>query len=892
MVFRCLRLLLPALAIAAWAAAPAHAQIYTVTDLGAVANPGSSFGQAVNDAGQVTGYSTVGLPADSAGDAVTHAFFWTPATQKMIDLGTLGGNSTGASINANAQIVGTYNDISSSDTHSFLWPGAPFRIQPLASLVDFAALTTYPINPLNSPSDVSNSSYAASISNAGVIAGYSDTLTYFTFTDPTSMMEESIFVGGPQHACVWQPGSLYPYDLDSLIIDPDTGEDTGTSSASGINNYGQVVGSTDTYLTNSDGSTISHACVWDLDASSLPIDIDNVSSGSVATSISDVAHVTGYRISNGFFRACVWSPDGVQDLDPSGTFGFSIGESINNNGQVVGLYFPSLLNFSLHPFLWSPGTGQMKDLNTLIDPKSGWTLIYASSISNTGYITGLGVNKAGFTHGLLLKPVLWGARVLLKRTNPTQTINDHLVSFENGQVTLLSGLSFNTTGQITADENAKIPADDIISIQVLSDHPDTQNPADIPGEAGFNKYLITPGVGKGTPTAKYSAKNVIELGQLVGDSIPSPNIGFNNGNWNTIFYQYPGHYSRYPKPFSKDDGYSFYAIPRVPGATNYQNIYNYLTDAASSLSLSALGIQKNRAMPRQVLYGIAWQESPDAYNSLNPTANGKGWNQFGWVTRYKNNSAVYDHDSNYGSTNYTMVTVDGGIGIMQITGGIAFDLAAKAPMPDGLDALSGQLTVLYGISGDPAYNIQAGAYTLDGTWATAPSLFRDDAASEFLDHWYYAVGSYNGSGQTYVESVWNWIRTAPYQSVLPGIDDPGLNPVPLPTATPNAAFGDFDLDGQVDIRVSDFQRETSSNGQTPISVQLTPLHPGFVVAQVMASVQLKGTTANRTTPISLENNGSGLWTGNVPASLQTNLSSYFYLDIKANGLTKRAVIKN
>ena len=888
-----LRLILLTLAIFVIDVVSVHAQIYTVTDLG------TNVGNAVNDAGQITGYTT-----GNSSVLPEHAFFLASSTNlaQLTDLGTLGGNSIGYSINANAAIAGTYNDNShvnnsvDSDAHPCYWPNPTTTAIALSSLVDYGTLTinTGNTEPLNVASDVRNYSYTQSINNAGMIAGLGDTITYTPVgTDSTTGLEYGIWEAGPAHGCLWQPGSQYPQDLGSLDYN-DNFEDVGNSYAYGINNANRIVGETDTYLLDANGNPISHACYWDA-GSSIPVDIDQVSTGSEANSINDNGQITGYRVTNGGATACVWSPNSggtwdVQDINAPAPYNASAGGSINNAGQVVGNCYtvtglPNITVSGFHPFLWSPGDKQMKDLNTLIDPNSGWTLTEATCISNTGYITGVGTYE-GVPHTFVLKPVLWGARVQLTRANPTQTINDYLVSFENRQVTLLSGLSFNTTGQIIADEKAKISVDDIISIQVLPDHPDTQNPADIPSEAGFNKYLITPGVGKGMPTPKYSAKNVVELGQLVGDSIPSPNIGFSNGNWNTIFYQFPGHYSRYPKPFSKDAGYSFYAIPRVPGATSYQNIYADLTDAASSLHLSALGIQKNRAIPRQVLYGIAWQESPDPYDP-NPIAKGNGWNQFGYITYYKNKKAVYDYDSKYGSTNYTMVTVDGGIGIMQITGGIAFDLATKVPLPDGLDTLSSQLTVLYGISGEPAYNIQAGAYLLDENWATAPSLFKNNASPEFLDHWYYAVGSYNGSGQSYVESVWNWIRTAPYQSVLPGINDPGLNPVLLPTATSNAMFGDFDLDGQVDIMLSNFQRGRSIKGQTPISVQLTPLHPGFVVTQAVATVQTGKQTSSQ---INLIDDGSGLWTGNIPSTLASTAKYYFFLDITGGGLTKRAVL--
>ena len=57
----------------------------------------------------------------------------------------------------------------------------------------------------------------------------------------------------------------------------------------------------------------------------------------------------------------------------------------------------------------------MADLNTMIDPASGWHLDSANAINDSGQIVGTGKNKAGQAHAFLLTPVserspalLWG----------------------------------------------------------------------------------------------------------------------------------------------------------------------------------------------------------------------------------------------------------------------------------------------------------------------------------------------------------------------------------------------------------------------------------------------------------------------------------------------------
>lgn len=94
---------------------------YTVIDLGSLGGD-YSVGLDINDAGQVTGYST--LPSGH-----THAFLHSAGV--MIDLGTLGGTeSYGRSINNAGRVVGSSllsgSSITTTDfDHAFLYSGGP-----------------------------------------------------------------------------------------------------------------------------------------------------------------------------------------------------------------------------------------------------------------------------------------------------------------------------------------------------------------------------------------------------------------------------------------------------------------------------------------------------------------------------------------------------------------------------------------------------------------------------------------------------------------------------------------------------------------------------------------------------------------------------------------------
>ena len=101
------------------------APTYLLTDLGTLGGTGS-YGGAINDSGQVTGY------ANTSGDAAIHAFVTINGV--MRDLGTLGGtHSEGTAINASGQVTG-YSETTDGSQHAFLFSDG--QMQDLNDLVD------------------------------------------------------------------------------------------------------------------------------------------------------------------------------------------------------------------------------------------------------------------------------------------------------------------------------------------------------------------------------------------------------------------------------------------------------------------------------------------------------------------------------------------------------------------------------------------------------------------------------------------------------------------------------------------------------------------------------------------------------------------------------------
>jgi probable HAF family extracellular repeat protein len=169
----------------------------------------------------------------------------------------------------------------------------------------------------------------------------------------------------------------------------------GATSGNSINNLGLVTGQF------SVGSA-SHAFIFDPVVPNLPQDLGTLSGylNSVGNKINDLGQIVGssYNVANGGITtstAFLYENNQMRDLGTLGGF-YSSARSINNKGVAVGLSTDT--SNANRAFVFD-GTS-IVDLNSLIDPTLGITLADAQDINDNGQIVANGGGRA-----YLLTPV-------------------------------------------------------------------------------------------------------------------------------------------------------------------------------------------------------------------------------------------------------------------------------------------------------------------------------------------------------------------------------------------------------------------------------------------------------------------------------------------------------
>jgi probable HAF family extracellular repeat protein len=229
----------------------------------------SSAATAINDSGQVVGWSRI-----APNNPTYHAFLWTPA-DRMIDLGSFGGNSYAVSVNEAGNVAG-WSETAAGVEHAFFWSAA-------TGMVDLGTLGV--------------DSRAANINDAGTVVGHGTTTT------------------GATRAFAWLR-TTGMVDLGTLGGD--------YAVAADVSNAGEVVGS------SANASGERRAFLWTQTGGMIDLGADF---WSTAHAVSDAGEVVGTR-SN---RAFSWTKaGGIVDLDGGASFFGSTPVAVNNAGQITG----------------------------------------------------------------------------------------------------------------------------------------------------------------------------------------------------------------------------------------------------------------------------------------------------------------------------------------------------------------------------------------------------------------------------------------------------------------------------------------------------------------------------------------------------------------------------
>jgi len=327
-------------AAAALASAGALAQSYTVRTL-ATLGGSSNYGQALNNKGQVVGFSA------TTGDVTYDPYLTGANGAGIVDVGSLGGYTLAYAVNDIGQVAGYGQPPAFYSGQAFLTGPNGAGIAALGAL----SAVTY--------------SRATGVNNIGQVVG---------FVGNSNANTDTAFIVPASGAAMQALGTL-----------------GGASSvANAINGGGQVAGyaetavpADDAFVTGPNGKSMR-----DL----------GIGPDSSANAINNSGQVAGtaYNTSNGTY-AFVTAANGGAATDLGNLGGTNAAAfGVSNTGQVVG--WAQTAAGSYHAFVYSNGT--MIDLNSLVTLADGAYLVQAAAINDRGQI----VAQASDSYTYLLSP--------------------------------------------------------------------------------------------------------------------------------------------------------------------------------------------------------------------------------------------------------------------------------------------------------------------------------------------------------------------------------------------------------------------------------------------------------------------------------------------------------
>ena len=383
---------------------------YTVVDLGPV-GPSWSPGQpyTVSGNGLVSGEIVLANPNNS-GEWVSHAVLWGGTSIKDISSPGLGGpNSAAYGVNIWGQLVGQADtktpdpngeDFCGSKALTLTQSGntcVPFLWQQ-GSMIALPRLQ-------NSDGKEGSNGIALQVSDFGIAAGTAENGELDSTCPGASVSAQRIEFKPVLWTRTFPWSEVRVHELDTFDNEPD-----GVAFA--INRLGQVVGATGTcgpFNSIEPVNLISlHAVLWQ---NGKAIDLGNLGGdgkafGIFATGLNDYGQVVGTSDTAGdkSFHAFLWQQGHITDLGTLKGDSYSHGTAIGNNGLVLGVSIDA--NFNPRAVLWRNGTPT--DMNALVPADTTLKLQSACSINDKGEIIGFAALKSNLneSHAYLAKPVV------------------------------------------------------------------------------------------------------------------------------------------------------------------------------------------------------------------------------------------------------------------------------------------------------------------------------------------------------------------------------------------------------------------------------------------------------------------------------------------------------
>jgi len=382
---------------------------YTIVDLGPV-GPSWSQGQpfTVSGNGLVSGETVLANP-NNPDEWVSHAVVWEGTSTKVITIPGLGGpNNVAFGVNLRGQAVGQADtqttDPNGEDfcgsaalglTHSgntcvpFLWQNGAMVALPRLR---------------NSAGTEGSNGAALQINDFGMVAGTAENGEVDSTCPGASVSPQTIEF----KPVIWM--KPFPWSQERLQeLGTVGGDPDGVAFA--INDLGQAVGASGNCgpfnAIEQNNLTPLHAVLW---RNRNPIDLGNLGgdgrfAGIYATGLNDEGQVVGTSDTTGdaSFHGFLWQQGHLTDLGTLPGDSYSSAIAIDNKGLVLGVSISA--SFSPRAALWRNGTAT--DLNTLVSPDSTLYLESACSINDKGEIIGFATLKSnpGESHAYRAKPV-------------------------------------------------------------------------------------------------------------------------------------------------------------------------------------------------------------------------------------------------------------------------------------------------------------------------------------------------------------------------------------------------------------------------------------------------------------------------------------------------------